>query len=83
MAADVDAVAFVVDGARKAAHLARRLEDRDIRVARAGELVGGSEARGAGADDDDLQEYLVKSASLRQAKLKQKTMPADTSFAAS
>ena len=52
MAADVDAVALVLDRLRQPADGARRLEDRHVAHARFGELPGSGQARRTRTDDD-------------------------------
>ena len=51
MAADVDAVALVLDGAGDAAHARAFLQHQRDDVGVGGELVGGGKAGGPGADN--------------------------------
>ena len=54
MAADIDAVAFVIDRARDAAHIRALFQNDRFDTGAGQQLIGGGEAAGAGADDHRL-----------------------------
>ena len=63
VAADVDAIALELDGARKAADVLRGLENDGPDIGAAQQLDGGGEAGRSGADDDGAAPAHVAAAS--------------------
>ena len=54
MAADVEQIALIVDGAADAADIERIALDHDHRARFLGQAIGGGEAGGPGADHEDF-----------------------------